>query len=320
MEGNHVEPPVRAGRTEAQRIPLVDFALSGYVLTPIEELDGTFKDMRKAALEVKAIGPSSVMRGFQMCPADLVAQDDTRNVSTTSASTTEAQSTTTDKQNDKHYANSCNENLSWKSGILFPFEVRLHPENGRSVYFTAPVPKGTTLWRGSFGSSAVFTNREQYEAFLRNLTAQQACEAIQWTFPDIVKRRQKDSVDISRKLRAEASEETTADSAGVTEEAVAMVLVLDEGSLFDHTNCDPLGSTEEWCSRALRDIEIGEALCENYNSMPDDSDWFCNFVDDLVVARQSCRTSADVLQLVLSQGSKEISEKGPEINRLCASR
>lgn len=274
--------PVRTGRKEAQRIPLVDFALAGYTLTPIEDLASTFADMRKAALEVNAIGPSSVMRGFQPCrPADFIAQDD---------------------KNSAPIRNGVDDdNASERTGILFPFEVRLHPENGRSVYFTAAVPKGTLLWRGSFDSSAVFTSRDQFEEFLAKLTIEQACEAIQWIFPDRIKRQQH-SIDRLEALEEARVNRKTLDGNGALEgDVVAMVLVLDEGSLFDHTDSDPLGSTEDWCSRALRDIQAGEALTESYNSMPDDSDWFCSFVDDLVVARQSCKSAAEVIKLVLSQ-------------------
>ena len=53
-------------------------------------------------------------------------------------------------------------------------------------------------------------------------------------------------------------------------------------------------------SRALRDIEAGEPLTENYNSMPDDSDWFCDLVDELVVARQKCNTAQEALAMVIS--------------------
>ena len=53
-------------------------------------------------------------------------------------------------------------------------------------------------------------------------------------------------------------------------------------------------------SRALRDIQAGEALTENYNSMPDDSEWFCDFVDELVVARQKHKIAQQALAMVLN--------------------
>lgn len=140
------------------------------------------------------------------------------------------------------------------SGFVVPIEVRVTPEMGRGVYAAAPVPKGSSVWNDLY--HAIFTNETSFRQFLSSIRWEQACDVLQWAY---------------------AFEYDENNHVGVG-------CCLDEASLFNHANesLANVGYPDAEASRcvALRDIEEGEELLQDYGSFEEDLEWF----EDLTAA------------------------------------
>ena len=141
------------------------------------------------------------------------------------------------------------------SGFMIPIEVKITPGKGRSVHTKHFVPKGTPVWGSKY--FALFhseRSQEQFETFLTKLTWEESCDVLQWCFAWI-----DDDYD--------------------GDDGPIVACSLDENSLMNHGE---LGESniaydhELHVDVALRDIQAGEELTEDYNEYDEDLEWFDN--------------------------------------------
>lgn len=141
------------------------------------------------------------------------------------------------------------------SGFVVPIEVRVTTENGmgRGVYAAAPITKGSPVWNASY--QAIFADETSFRNYLSSISWEQACDILQWAYAFELDHDQKIGVGVC----------------------------LDESSLFNHGNesVANVGYPDPTSSRcvALRDIDVGEELLQDYDSFEEDLEWF----DDLVM-------------------------------------
>ena len=154
------------------------------------------------------------------------------------------------------------------SGFMIPYEVKITPGKGRSVHTKQFVPKGTPVWNPKYG--AYFRKQEKFESFLTKLTWEQACDALQWCFAI------NECVAINEKAGYEVD-------CKYDDYDIIVGCSLDESSMINHGSLE-LGESnmsfdvELQASVALRDIQAGEELIEDYDEYDDDLEWFDNLI------------------------------------------
>jgi len=155
--------------------------------------------------------------------------------------------------------------ISPKTGWQVPYEVRQTREKGRSIFATANIKRGETLWKNFH--HATFSKELDFRKFLASLELEIACDVLLWAYVS------EEGVE----TESECSEgiESTAD-----EEYCYMAAVeLDDASFINHANeaealnagpCRPILAEGITCVKedvfvfALRDIAVGEEILMNY--------------------------------------------------------
>mmetsp|Transcript_919 Transcript_919/g.1942 ORF Transcript_919/g.1942 Transcript_919/m.1942 type:complete len:275 (-) Transcript_919:674-1498(-) len=129
------------------------------------------------------------------------------------------------------------------SGFNVAVEVRDDGHRGRSVYAMEPIARGTTVWDSTH--LVRFTSPIEMRAFLGRLDHDLQCDALLWAYVE------KDFGYVS--------------------------LALDPASFVNHGESEDVINLDADCN-ALRDIEVGEELLENYTHFigfeEDDNMWF----------------------------------------------
>jgi len=165
------------------------------------------------------------------------------------------------------------------SGFMTPYEVKITPGKGRSVHTKQFVPKGTPIWNPKY--SAYFhgdRKQEKFENFLTKLTWEQSCDALQWCF---------------------AINECYGVDCEYDDYDIIVGCSLDENSMINHGSLE-LGESnisfdeELQVTVALRDIQAGEELIEDYDEYDEDLEWFDNLTrkgwGDKIWSQESFRT------------------------------
>lgn len=159
------------------------------------------------------------------------------------------------------------------SGLSVEYtEIKYSPEHGRGVYATQFIPAGTIVWNDNY--DAIFPSQCAFKTFLTQISWEQGCDALQWCWGE---------------NPAESIDDYDSDGDYATDDGHSITLSsvigcsLDEGSFFNHSpegtnNIGNRDDTSRECI-ALRDIQPGEELTQDYESFEDKwYDWF----DDLI--------------------------------------
>ncbi len=129
------------------------------------------------------------------------------------------------------------------SGFTVSVEIKDDGHRGRSVYAAEPIAKGTTVWKPVH--LAQFNSPVEFRDFLSELDHDLRCDALLWAY---------------------------------VEKGLGYVaLALDPGSFVNHGETEDVVNLDGNCV-ALRDIEMGEELLENYTEFigfaEDEVEWF----------------------------------------------
>ena len=116
------------------------------------------------------------------------------------------------------------------SGFTVTVDIRDDGHRGRSVYAAEPIKKGTLVW-DPFHLAQFHTPQEMRD-FLQELDYDLQCDALLWAY--------------------------------VEKNTNYVALALDPASFVNHGESEDVVNLDENCY-ALRDIEIGEELLENYS-------------------------------------------------------
>mmetsp|Transcript_10360 Transcript_10360/g.11831 ORF Transcript_10360/g.11831 Transcript_10360/m.11831 type:complete len:261 (-) Transcript_10360:245-1027(-) len=156
------------------------------------------------------------------------------------------------------------------TGLLVPFEVKMIDEKGRGVYATQFIAKGSPIWIPKYQAVFEHDEQEDFEDFLSMVTWKQACDLLQWCYG-----YEDDDDDDDENYEEDDNEEEVTN--------VGVACVLDEGSLFNHgeeeANVGYFLSWELDDMIALRDIQAGEELIQDYDTFDESIDWFERLVD-----------------------------------------
>ena len=138
--------------------------------------------------------------------------------------------------------------LAWEafpsySGFTVSVDIKDEGHRGRSVYAAEPIAKGTTVWKPVH--LAQFHSPVELREFLSELDHDLQCDALLWAY---------------------------------VEKGMGYVaLALDPASFVNHGETEDAINLDSNCV-ALRDIEIGEELLENYSHFigfdEDEVEWF----------------------------------------------
>ena len=185
--------------------------------------------------------------------------------------------TSIEKEDDDDKNNNDNDMLSSSSsssiltGMEISYEIQILSQKGRSVITKQFVPKGTKVWNAKYHAMFLGHNQQsQFKQFLSLLTWEQACDALQWCY-----------AIYDGDYEDEENEDD--DDEDDDDDEIGVACVLDEGSLFNHGNGDEANvgyhnpHTDDDVI-ALRDIQIGEELVQDYDTFDEDLVWFENLI------------------------------------------
>lgn len=163
---------------------------------------------------------------------------------------------------------------SFVSGMMVPFEVKVLPKRNRALFLTEPVKRGTLIW--ARGNLACFHARKEFDIFLSFLPFTIQCDVHHWIF---------------------ASSETL-EFANTSATQATVCIALDRGSMVNHddnptTGCQCEGLTKKEVRErnrfglscdcdgnyALRDLEPGEEITEDYDMYDEITDQWWALVD-----------------------------------------
>ena len=123
-------------------------------------------------------------------------------------------------------------------GFQVAFEVRDDGHRGRGVYAAERITKGTQVW--SEFHNARFHSANDMMKFLQPLEYELQCDVLMWAYST---------------------------PSGHVELALDPASFMNDGESEEVTNLD-------WNCTAIRDIEIGEELLQDYSSFVGHADWF----------------------------------------------
>lgn len=161
------------------------------------------------------------------------------------------------------------------SGMLVPCEVKITPGKGRSVHAKQFIPKGTPVWGDKFfGVFHGIHGQEYFENFLTKLTWEQACDALQWCF----------AYDLSITYNLSEWDFGSGSESSDDDDYIGVGCMLDEASMINH-GATALGEPNIFYDQerrelvALKDIQPGEEVVEDYNEFDHDLEWFDNLAN-----------------------------------------
>ena len=155
-----------------------------------------------------------------------------------------------------------------RGGIRFPFEVRVVPEFGRSVFPLQPVPRRAAVWEATEDNVAYFRTREQLEDHLMLLPDALACDVLHFLFT------WEDGCTFS--CNGECCEPNKI--------GPHVVYALDEGSFINHAfphQSPSSASINNMTTFASRDIQPGTPLMEDYGLFTWSLPWHEQLFHDL---------------------------------------